>query len=210
MAKKIAFIIFAGLCISIGLYPLIYFIIDPTFGLLNSKSDLLLNDGLWNIGFYAHISLGGLALLIGWTQFSKRLRENNVSLHRNIGKVYLISVLISGFSGLYIAYFATGGLVSTLGFSVLAIIWIYTTLRAFLEIKNQSIRKHKKYMIYSYAACFAAVTLRLWLPVLTALFQNFIIAYQIVSWLYWIPNMIVAFYIVKHEKLNKHFITSNS
>lgn len=210
MTKKIAFIIFAGFCISVGLYPLIYFLIDPTFGLLNSKSDLLLNDGLWNIAFYAHISLGGLGLLIGWAQFNKKLRKNNVNLHRNIGKVYLISVLISGFSGLYIAYFATGGMVSTLGFSILAIVWIYTTLRAFLEIKNQSVKKHQKYMIYSYAACFAAVTLRIWLPILTALLQNYITAYRIVSWLCWIPNMIVAFYIVKREKLNNAYIRTNA
>ncbi|WP_431134511.1 DUF2306 domain-containing protein [Psychroserpens mesophilus] len=203
MIKKIAFIIFAVLCISIGLYPLIYFIIDPTFGLLNSKSDLLLNDGLWNIGFYAHISLGGLALLIGWTQFNKTLRKNNINLHRNIGKVYIISVLLSGFSGLYIAYFATGGIVSTLGFSLLALIWIYTTIRAFLEIKNRSISKHQKFMIYSYAACFAAVTLRIWLPILTTIFQDFMTAYRIVSWLCWIPNMVVAAYIVKSQELNK-------
>lgn len=208
MTKKLGFIIFAGFCIIIGLYPLLYFMIDSKFGILTSKSDLLLNDGLWNIGFYTHISLGGLALLIGWTQFSDKLRKKNINLHRNLGKVYLISVLFSGIAGLYISYFATGGIISALGFACLAVIWLYTTIRAFLEIKNGSLRKHQKYMIYSYAACFAAVTLRIWMPILTAFFQDFLIAYKIVAWLCWIPNIIVAHYIVKQQRLNvsKHFI----
>ncbi|WP_033957996.1 DUF2306 domain-containing protein [Psychroserpens jangbogonensis] len=200
MTKKLGLIIFVTSCILIGLYPLLYFIIDTKFGILNSKNDSLLNDGLWNIGFYTHISLGGLALLIGWTQFSKNIRKKNINLHRNLGKVYLISVLFSGFSGLYIAYFATGGIISTVGFSSLAIIWLYTTLRAFLEIKNASVSKHQKFMTYSFAACFAAVTLRIWLPVLTSLFNDFIIAYRIVAWLCWIPNMFVAYFMVKHQK----------
>ncbi len=51
-------------------------------------------------------------------------------------------------------------------------------------------------MIYSYAACFAAVTLRLWLPMLTALFHDFKTAYRIVAWLCWLPNLAVARYIL--------------
>lgn len=200
MTKKLGLIIFVALCITIGLYPLLYFIIDSKFGILNSKSVLLLNNGLWNIGFYTHISLGGLALLIGWTQFRNRLRKKNLNLHRNLGRVYLISVLFSGFSGLYIAYFATGGIAATLGFSSLAIIWLFSSLRAFLEIKNGSISKHQKFMTYSYAACFAAVTLRIWLPILTAFFQDFTTAYRIVSWLCWVPNIIVAYFMVRHQK----------
>lgn len=200
MTKKLGIIIFAALCILVGLYPLLYFIVDAKLGILKTKSNILLNDGLWNIGFYTHISLGGLALLIGWTQFNENLRKKNVNLHRNLGKVYLISVLFSGFSALYIAYFATGGFISTLGFSCLALIWIYSTLRAFLEIKNRSISKHQKYMTYSYAACFAAVTLRIWLPILTVFIQDFVTAYRIVSWWCWIPNIIVAYFMVKHQK----------
>lgn len=200
MTKKLGIIIFATSCILVGLYPLLYFIMDSKLGILNSKSELLLNDDLWNIGFYTHISLGGLALLIGWTQFNESLRKKNLNLHRNLGKVYIISVLFSGFSALYIAYFATGGIISTLGFSCLAIIWLYSTMRAFLEIKNRSISKHQKYMTYSYAACFGAVTLRIWLPVLTVFVQDFVIAYRIVSWLCWMPNIIVAYFMVKHQR----------
>ncbi|WCO03364.1 DUF2306 domain-containing protein [Psychroserpens ponticola] len=204
MTKKLGLIIFASLCIIIGLYPLLYFIIDSNIGILTSKSAHLLNDGLWNIGFYMHISLGGLALLVGWTQFREKLRKKNKILHRNLGRIYLISVLISGLSALYIAYFATGGIVSILGFSCLAIVWLYTTVRAYLEIINRSISKHQKFMTYSYAACFAAVTLRIWLPILIAFLNDFIIAYRIVAWLCWVPNIIFAYYMVKQQKMKRH------
>jgi len=201
MTKKLGFIIFVAFCIIIGLYPLLYFLFDTKFGILNTKSDLLLNNDIWNICFYTHISLGGLALLIGWTQFIEKLRKNNKNLHRNLGTVYLISVMFSGFSGLYISYFATGGIISTIGFSCLAIIWLYTTMRAFLEIKNGSKRKHQKFMTYSFAACFAAVTLRIWLPVLTGFINDFEVAYQIVAWLCWVPNILVAHYMIKQQNL---------
>ncbi|MEY8849173.1 DUF2306 domain-containing protein [Psychroserpens sp. XS_ASV72] len=201
MPKKLPFFVVAVFSIIIGLYPLAYFVSNYKSGLLSTKSLVLLQDGLWNIGFYSHISLGGLALFIGWTQFSKKLRRKNIRLHRNIGKVYIISVLLSGISSLYIAYFATGGWIASLGFSCLGIFWIISTLIAFLEIKNHHIRTHQKFMIYSYAACFAAVTLRIWLPLLTAITNDFMVSYKIVSWLCWVPNLAVANLIVKKRKL---------
>ena len=63
---------------------------------------------------------------------------------------------------------------------------------AYIKIKNNQIKQHQKMMIYSYAACFAAVTIRIWLPLLIIIFGNFLTAYTIVAWLCWIPNLIVA------------------
>jgi uncharacterized membrane protein len=198
--KKVSWIIFGILSTLVGLYPVIYFIIDRRFGLLRSNPAELLSDSLWNIAFYGHIVLGGLALLIGWLQFNQNLRNKKINLHRKIGKIYIVSVLISGFCGLYIALFATGGIISILGFGSLGIIWLTTTAMAFNAIKKGKVNLHKKFMIYSYAACFAAVTLRIWLPLLTALFGEFIVAYRIVAWLCWVPNIIVAYFIINKIK----------
>ena len=192
MARKGLWILFALLAIIIGLYPAIYFFIDRKFGLLSSKSDALLANTFWNIGFYTHITLGGLALFIGWTQFISKIRIKTPKAHRLIGKLYVISVLLSSLAGIFIGFFATGGIVTALGFICLGIIWFYTTLMAYQKIKNNQVELHQKMMIYSYAACFAAVTLRIWLPLLTMTFGNFITAYTIVAWLCWVPNLIVA------------------
>ena len=112
MTRKGLWILFVVLAIVTGLYPGIYFLIDRKFGLLSSKSNELLTNTFWNIGFYTHIILGGLALLIGWTQFSTNFRNKNLTLHRRTGKVYVIAVMLSSVAGICIGFFATGGLVS--------------------------------------------------------------------------------------------------
>ena len=207
--KKILNITGAILAIFVGLYPFAYFFVNRKFGLLQSKSDAVLTNVLWNAGFYIHITLGGIALLIGWTQFSVRLRKKRLKLHRQIGKVYLIAALASSFTSVYIALYATGGIIASLGFIFLGIIWFYTTLKAYLDIRNGQVEKHQQMMIYSYAACFSAVTLRIYLPLLVLLFHDFIKAYLLVAWLCWIPNIIVAWFLVKQLKKQKYKIENS-
>lgn len=199
--NQFAWIVFAIMAVVVGLYPLTYFFNDREFGLLASKSEELLSDVFWNTGFYGHILFGGLALLIGWIQFSKKIRNANLKRHRFIGKVYVISAVISGSCAIYIGLYANGGIISSLGFISLGIIWLFTTLRAYAAIRKGDLRLHQGFMIYSYAACFAAVTLRIWLPILAFAFGDFITAYRIVAWLCWVPNIIFAFFWVRKRGL---------
>jgi uncharacterized membrane protein len=203
LIKKFSTILLSVLATVVGLYPAIYLFLDRKFGLLASKTNELLADPIWNIGFYTHIFLGGLALLIGWTQFSSKFRNKNLALHRVTGKIYVVSALVSSATGIYIGIFATGGLIPSMGFICLGVIWFYTTLMAYIYIRNKQILQHQKTMIYSYAACFAGVTLRLWLPVLTSIFGNFITAYTIVAWLCWVPNLLVAYLITMRIRILK-------
>jgi uncharacterized membrane protein len=198
LAKKTSWVIIGIFSFLISLYPITYFVLERTFGLLSYKSVELLSNLFWNISFYGHIIFGGIALAIGWLQFNKKWRAKNIKFHRIIGKTYVISVIISGLGGLYIGFFATGGLIASLGFISLALVWLGTTLGSYQAILNKNIKQHEQLMIYSFAACFAAVTLRMWLPILIPLLQgDFIFAYQIVAWLCWLPNLLVAFIITK-------------
>ncbi|MEP3211079.1 MAG: DUF2306 domain-containing protein [Maribacter sp.] len=199
--NKVGWFVFAFLAIGVGLYPLLYFFLDRKFGLLASKSDALLADVFWNTGFYGHILFGGLALAIGWVQFSKKIRSRQLNLHRNLGKVYVIAVVISGICGIFIAFNATGGIITMLGFMGLGLVWLYTTSKAYFAIRKADIQLHQGFMIYSYAACFAAVTLRIWLPLLTIGFGDFTVAYRIVAWLCWVPNIIFAYFWVRRKGL---------
>lgn len=203
MVGKALWALLVVLAILIGLYPGIYFLIDREFGLLASKSDELLADLFWNAGFYSHIVPGGIALLLGWMQFSPRLRATRPALHRQVGKVYVGAVLVSSLAGVYIGFYATGGLAASLGFICLGVIWFYTTLKAYLHIRHKAIEPHRTMMIYSYAACFAAVTLRVWLPMLQVIFGDFYTAYRLVAWLCWVPNLAVAGWIVWRSKAQK-------
>ncbi|XHR97324.1 DUF2306 domain-containing protein [Mucilaginibacter sp. UC70_90] len=173
---------------------------DGKIGILKGKPDWLLQSAIWKISFYTHIVLGGVALLIGWIQFNAKLRLNKPPIHRFVGKIYVVSVLLSSSAGFYIALFTDQGLWASLGFSCLAVIWFYTTLMAYLTVRNRQFLRHQTMMIYSYAACFAAVTLRIWLPVLIMINGNYGTSYIIVAWLSWVPNLFVAYLIVKKSE----------
>lgn len=190
----------AALAIIVGLYPFVYFFVDRKFGLLQSKPDVVLNSIFWNIGFYTHIIFGGIALLTGWIQFNERVRTSRVTVHRSIGKVYVFTAIISSSAGIYIALYATGGMVPSLGFMCLGLFWFSSTYKAYLSIKQKNIDTHQKFMIYSYSACLAAVTLRIYLPLLTMAFHDFTKAYFIVAWLCWLPNVAVAYFLIKRRK----------
>lgn len=189
--------------IFIGLYPLRFIGLPYDQGLLASKSSTLLGNKLYLIAFYTHVFMGGLALLTGFSQFFKNLRKKRLGLHRTLGKIYVVSVLLSGSAGLGIAFFATGGIIPALGFGALAIAWLYTTVNAFLAIKQGHIQTHQRWMIRSYALCFAAVTLRLYLPsFIGVLGMDFVAAYKIIAWLCWVPNILVAeFLIIRRLRL---------
>ena len=165
-------------------------------GLLSSKSEALLSNAFWNIGFYGHITFGGIALLFGWIQFSEKFRNRNLRLHRTLGKIYVVAVLLSAICGFGIALKATGNYITSLGFMSLAVFWFTTTYLAFAYIRKGAIIQHQKMMIYSYAACFAAVTLRIWLPLFMMFIDDFVTAYTIIAWLCWVPNVIVAYLII--------------
>lgn len=201
MVKKGIRILLVVFAIFVGLYPVLYFILDRKFALLATKSDTLLINPFWNIGFYAHIIAGGLALLIGWIQFNARIRRINPAFHKLMGKIYIIAVLLSSTGAFYIGFFATGGLVASLGFILLAIIWFVTTVMAYNNIRHGQIEEHKKLMIYSYAACFAAVTLRIWFPLLMLLIGDYNTAYVMAAWLCWLPNLLVAQFISRRPDI---------
>ncbi len=200
--RNIIWILFVTLAVLIGIYPLSYLLFDMSNGLLGSKSKELLLNPIWNFEFYTHIYLGGIALLIGWTQFVKQLRMKKIDLHRTIGKIYILSVLLSGIAGLYISFYATGGIVAKFGFGTMASIWLFTTIMAYMSIKNKAIEKHQRWMIRSYALTFAAVTLRLWMPILQSIFHlEFIEAYRIIAWLCWVPNLIFAQFLIRRRSM---------
>lgn len=179
-----------------GLY--LYNFGEPEFGLLGRKQVELVANTLWYSSFYTHIAFGGTALLIGWTGFIRKLRQQKLKkFHTTLGKIYVISTFISALTGIYIGFFAEGGIIAKLGFITLGIIWFYTTLLAYTAIRNRKIETHQKMMMYSYASCFTAVTLRLWLPILEIYFHDFETAYKTVAWLSWIPNLLMAHLIIK-------------
>jgi uncharacterized membrane protein len=146
-----------------------------------------------------HIIAAMLAILIGPFQFLPGLRKGRLlKVHRWLGRAYLLSILFGGLSGLYMAQFAYGGLISELGFGVLACLWLYSGYRASRHIRNKEIDRHREWMIRNYALTFAGVMLRVWVPLSTMGFgADFTTAYVIIAWACWVPNLLVAEWIIR-------------
>lgn len=153
-----------------------------------------------HLGFLmTHIIASMLAILIGPFQFLPGLRKGRLlKFHRWLGRAYLLSILFGGLSGLYMAQFAHGGLISELGFGILACLWLYTGYRAYRHIRNKEIDRHREWMIRNYALTFAGVMLRVWVPLSTMGFgADFTTAYVIIAWACWVPNLLVAEWIIR-------------
>lgn len=144
-----------------------------------------------------HIIGAMLAILIGPFQFLRKIRTGRwLNLHRWLGRIYLLGILFGGMGGLYMAQFAYGGIVSILGFTILAIFWLVSGFMAYKTIRNKQIETHRKWMMVNYALTFAGVMLRLWVPTLTSIGLDFLAAYRIIAWLCWVPNLFVALWLI--------------
>lgn len=198
--KKVSWGLVALLSSFLALVSTITILASEKSEFLLSKEDELQTSLTYNISLNTHILFGAIALLIGWILFHNKLRNNYPKFHRNTGKVYVLSIAASGFSGIYIALFSYGGIIASAGFVGLGISWFYTTSLAFIFIRLGQITKHQKMMYLSYSICFAAVTFRLWNIILSALLNDQVIAYRISAWLCWMFNLIVALYLSKNIK----------
>jgi len=140
---------------------------------------------------YTHVFASITALLLGPFQFSTKLRSLYQNIHRWMGRIYLaVGVLIGGLSGLYLSQYATGGIVAQTGFACLALLWLFTGLRAYISIRAGDIKQHRIWMLRNYALTFAAVTLRLYLPLSMVSGLEFTSAYVVIAWLCWVPNLV--------------------
>ena len=95
------------------------------------------------------------------------------------------------------AFHAFGGLPARLGFGVLALLWLYTGYRAYRAIRARDIAAHRRWMVRNFALTFAAVMLRLYLPSAMASGMAFELAYPVIAWLCWVPNLVVAEWIIR-------------
>jgi uncharacterized membrane protein len=154
----------------------------------------LIENGFWMTAFYIHITGGMLALVTGPLQFVPAFRNRFLHVHRFLGKVYLGAILfVAGPSGLFMAFYAEGGLMGSIGFTLMALLWLGTTWMAYETIRKRDIAGHRAWMTRSFALTFAAITLRIWVPVASDylhLDPGFIETSS--AWISWIPNLIVA------------------
>jgi uncharacterized membrane protein len=149
-----------------------------------------------------HIAGGMGALLVGPWQFSQKLRARALNLHRWLGRFYLLEVALGSTAGFAMAVVSSEGLPTHLGFGILAVLWFFTGLQAYRMVRKGEIDSHREWMIRNFALTFAAVTLRIELPLLLGpLHWPFRPSYILVSWLCWVPNLLVGEWTVRRSRL---------
>lgn len=139
-----------------------------------------------------HASCAAIALVIGPFQFMPRLRAQRRRLHRWMGRIYCAACLGGGVAGAALAWGTTSGPVAKYGFFGLAIAWLTCTSLGWASAVTADFARHRMWMIRSFALTFAAVTLRLYLPLSMVGGIAFVTAYPIIAWACWVPNLAVA------------------
>lgn len=164
------------------------FLLIPEFG----PQDLKEKFSAAAISMWVHLTGGAVAMLTGPWQFRAGLRDRWPRFHRKSGWLYSVAVLSSGLAGLRMALVSDGGSVTHFGFGLLGVCWLATLAMALRTVKQRDFDRHRVWMIRNFSLTLAAVMLRIYLSITSALEIPFIPAYQAISWMCWLPNLLVA------------------
>jgi uncharacterized membrane protein len=178
----------AALAVLIGVASLRYLALGPAAAPANIASNAFARSGV----LVVHAGFASAALILGAFQLFPRFRARWPAWHRRAGTVYVAASLIAAVAGLVLAAGTSSGPIAMAGFGLLAVLWIGFTANAWRLARAREFARHRRWMIRSYALTFAAVTLRLYLPVALMAGFDALASYRAISFLCWVPNLIVA------------------
>jgi hypothetical protein len=193
--------LFCWLMIDLTL-PYLSFTYDVDFLLTKQK---IIHLKHWRYAFNFHILFSIFSLLAGLTQFSQYILKKHKKLHRVMGYIYVIDVIcITGPSGLIMAFYANGTVVSKTSFALLSILWIGFTTMAIITVLKKNFIEHEKWMIRSYALTLSAISLRIMALILPKFIHlNAKDEYALLAWLSWTLNLLIAELITFSKKTNQ-------
>lgn len=184
--RRIAWMILAILCLGVAAYSARYLLHPP------QTSAEALGNPVGVPWLFVHVAGAVTALVLGSFQFLPALRRGAGPPHRWVGRVYVAGCLVGGAAGLILAPGSHAGPIASAGFGALAFIWINVTLMGWRAAMQGRFAEHRRWMIRSWALTLAAVTLRLYLPMVMILDLPFLPWYRAISFLAWVPNLVVA------------------
>ncbi len=74
----------------------------------------------------------------------------------------------------------------------MSVLWFYTTIIAIVKVKQKDIMGHQKWMMRSFALSFAAVTLRILVPVFSVFTNDIEFIVVSTAWLSWMLNLLIV------------------
>lgn len=168
-------------------------------------------------GYYpllvTHIFLGSVVLLAACLQVWPWLRQNHPRVHRTSGRIYVAAALPAALCVIVIAPLGQQGANQQVANTILAVLWLATTVAGFRAVRQGRYLDHRRWMLRSFALSFSIVANRLWLLVLFAVFVPEIylggevdpVAMQqaigVSTWISWVANLaIVQWWLDRHPR----------
>ena len=201
--RKAGWVLMTVLAVIIASYALMVLLL-PGFG----PPFVAEHRALVPVALLAHVAGALSALALGPWQLNNRLRTRAIHRHRWVGRGYVVAVLIGGLGALALAPRSQAGLVTHVGFGLLAVLWLAATLQAYLRIRAGDQVRHRAWMIRSYSLTLAAVMLRIYLPLSEVMGIPFADAYQAIAWVCWVPNLVVAEWLVLRHRIGGGIVGS--
>jgi small-conductance mechanosensitive channel len=133
---------------------------DFTSDFLYGRADSFFGTYRW--AFYAHLAAGPVALVLGLTLLSDRLRRRHPAWHRVLGRIEMaVVLLLLAPSGLWMSASAATGTVAGLGFATLALATAATASLGWRAAVGRRFAAHGIWMTRLFALLSSAVVLRL-------------------------------------------------
>ncbi|WP_242107752.1 DUF2306 domain-containing protein [Luteimonas aquatica] len=112
---------------------------------------------------WTHLAGGVLAIVLGPLQFLTRKQKTYPRLHRWMGRVYMVGILIActGATGLIATSQAPLGIRAA--FASTALAWLTTALAALIAIRQGRVSAHRRWMIRNYLVTLSPITFRIFL-----------------------------------------------
>ena len=145
----------------------------------------------------AHGVPGALALFLGVFQFSSRLRQRYLQLHRVLGRIYVGSAVIS--APVAIAVAIALPLPTLLMASLIqAVGWLTTTATALYCVRTGRIQQHREWMMRSYpfAAVFIIARVILAIPAIERMGPLGIatVVWSVIATACFLPSFVIAWH----------------
>jgi uncharacterized membrane protein len=160
-SSKVIKAAFLGILVLIA----IYFVINRAFPYFFNFSFEQYQDYYWPSKWWltGHLLGGAVALILGPFQFSFTFRNRFITLHRNLGKTYIVGILIASLSAIYMSFYVAPqvNISWSISLFVMALVWLGSVLMAYRMIRLKRVAQHKEWMIRSYVVTLGFVLFRL-------------------------------------------------
>lgn len=142
------------------------------------------------LALYVHMISAAIPMAIIPFQLWGRFRLVSARLHRYLGRIAVISIMISGISLMPLALNIDAPVWGRAGFMIGGVLWMGAAVIAVYYAWRRDIDRHRWWMMLTATLIFGAVTLRFTFPVFRDVgFFSFEVAYSLAGWSSWSFNL---------------------